>query len=152
MASFLRPFATRIISNLQSEKWKLNCPVSWKFWVQWQLGDITKLDLGLFGWHAAKPVCWQQVWIVTGLRIRMGIKFWIETLIMNSVLGGLGFRETTLGEKPNRDLKNRLKPWSTDWKLHCHLIPWGFSTKQTSRFFLHLANASEIFLLLVFPK
>ena len=46
MASFLRPFAARIISNLQSEKWKLNCPVSWKFWVQWQLGGITKLDLG----------------------------------------------------------------------------------------------------------
>lgn len=38
----------------------------------------------------------------------MGISFWIETLITNSVLEGLGFRETTIGEKLNRDLKNQI--------------------------------------------
>ena len=39
----------------------------------------------------------------------MGLNFWIETLIMSWVLGGLGFRETTIGEKLNRDLKNQIE-------------------------------------------
>lgn len=43
------------------------------------------------------------------MRIRMGISFWIETLITNSVLEGLGFRETTIGGKLNRDLKNQIE-------------------------------------------